>query len=146
MIVTIGTRKLPGLCIGYEIEVTIWSKVETKILCIMNATTKKITVQAIDFKLTRKLSAFVRKHMVNLETLSDRIVESRVLLKLDKSSVTADKVCEITLAMPGKDLFVSKNSPSFEVSITTAIDALKRQLEHWKASKSGKIGNFNNSI
>ena len=103
---------------------------------------KKITVQAIDFKLTRKLSGFVRKHMANLETFSDRIVESRVLLKLDKSSATADKVCEITLAMPGKDLFASKNSHSFEVSIATAIDALKHQLEHWKAATSGKIGNL----
>ncbi len=112
----------------------------------MDTITKKITVQAIDFKLTRKLSGFVRKHMAKLETLSDRIVESRVLLRLDKSSVTADKLCEITVVMPGKDLFVSKNSQSFEESITTAIDGLRHQLEHWKASMSGRTGDFHNSI
>ena len=112
----------------------------------MNTITKKIGVQAIDFKLTRKLSGFVRKHMAKLETLSDRIVESRVLLRLDKSSLAGDTVCEITLVMPGKDLFVSKNSQSFEESITTAIDALRHQLEHWKASMSGRNGNFHNSI
>jgi len=112
----------------------------------MNAITKNITIQAIDFKLTRKLSGFAKKHMANLETLSDRIIESRVLLKVDKSSEAEDKVCEIVLMMPGKDLFVSKKSQSFEESITTAVNALKHQLEHWKASMSGRSGDFHDSI
>jgi len=112
----------------------------------MNTIPKKVAVQAIDFKLTRKLSAFARKHMAKLDILSDRIVESRVLLRLDAAMLPENKVCEITVMMPGKDLFVSKNSQSFEESIATAIDALKHQMEHWKASMSGKGAGYHNSI
>ena len=112
----------------------------------MNTTNKKVTVQAINFKLTRKLSDFLKTHIAKLEAFSDRIVESRVLLRKDKSSEAADKVCEITVMMPGKDLFVSKKSQSFEESVTMAVEALKRQLEHWKTSMSGRDGDFHKSI
>jgi putative sigma-54 modulation protein len=112
----------------------------------MNTKAKKVTVNTIDFKLTPELSNFVQRHMEKLETLSDRIVECRVLLRLDKSSITEDKVCEITLMMPGKDLFVSKDSQSFEESVVVAIDAIKHQLEHWKSSISGSRDAVRNSI
>lgn len=104
----------------------------------MKTTTKKITVQAIDFKLSRKLAAFARRHVAKLDTFSDRIIESRVSLKLDTSVPVEKRVCTIMLVMPGQDLFVSKSSQTFEESIATATDAIKRQLEHWKASVSGQ--------
>src|SRR5687768_1059777 len=99
----------------------------------MNSTKKKITVQAIDFKLSRKLTAFARKHVAKLNTFSDRIEASHILLRLEASSQGDNRVCAITIVVPGKDLFVSKVGHSFEESIATAVEALKRQLEHWKA-------------
>ena len=104
----------------------------------MNTTAKKYTVQAIDFKLTRKLSSFARKHIEKLDMLSDRIVECRVQLRLERSAEPTDKVCEIALMMPGKDLFVSKKCQSFEESIATGVDALKHQLAHWKGINERK--------
>ena len=111
----------------------------------MNTKNNKITIQSTNFKSSRKLSAFVRKHVAKLEVLSDRIVEIRVSLKLD-TETESNKICEITLLMPGKDLFVSKKSESFEGSVTLSVDALKHQLEHWKASMSGRVGDFRKSI
>jgi hypothetical protein len=35
--------------------------------------------------------------------------------------------------VPGKDLFVRKVGHTFEESIANAVEAFKRQLEHWKA-------------
>jgi putative sigma-54 modulation protein len=105
----------------------------------------KIAIQSANFKLSRKLSSFVRKHVSKLELMSDRIVEIRVSLKLD-TAVESNKICEITISLPGKDLFVSKKSESFEESVTTSVDALKHQLEHWKASISGRDKDFRKSI
>jgi ribosome-associated translation inhibitor RaiA len=111
----------------------------------MNTKNDKIIIQSTDFKPSRKLSAFVRKHVAKLESLSDRIGEIRVSLKLDAVS-ESNKICEIALLMPGKDLFVSKRSESFEEAVILSVDALKHQLEHWKASVSGRAGNFRESI
>ena len=105
----------------------------------------KITIQTTDFKSSRRLSAFVRKHATKLDLFSDRIVEIRVSLKLGKA-IESNKICEITVLMPGKDLFVSKKSESFEESVTLSMDALKHQLEHWKASITGRTKNFRKSI
>ena len=107
---------------------------------------KKIVIQTTNFKSSRKLSAFVRKHVAKLEVLSDRIIEVRVSLKLDPSAVESNQACDITLLMPGKDLFVSKQTASFEESVSLAVDALKHQLEYWKASVSGKNKDFRKSI
>jgi len=111
----------------------------------MKLESNKIKLQAIDFKASRKLSAFVRKHVAKLNLLSDRIVESHVSLKVNASTGPENKVCEITLMMPGKDLFVSKTGQSFEESIAIAVDALKHPLEHWKASTNGKRKNLRKS-
>ena len=111
----------------------------------MNTRNSKVTIQCTDFKSSRKLSAFVRKHVSKLELFSDQIVEIRVSLKLDPSA-EANKVSEITVLMPGKDLFVSKRTESFEESVSFSVDALKHQLEHWKSSISGRKRNFRKAI
>lgn len=111
----------------------------------MNTKNNNITIQSTDFKPSRKLSAFVRKHLGKLESYSDRIIEIRVSLKLD-AVTESNKICEITVLVPGKDLFVSKKSDSFEEAVTLSVDALKHQLEHWKASISGRTGDFRKSI
>ena len=105
----------------------------------------KIAIQSTNFKSSRKLSSFVRKHVSKSELLSDRIVELRVSLKLD-ATVELNKICEITVLVPGKDLFVSKKRETFEESVSDSVDALKYQLEHWKASISGRNKNFRKSI
>jgi putative sigma-54 modulation protein len=106
---------------------------------------KKIAIQSTNFKSSRKLSSFVRKQISKLELMSERIVEIRVSLKLD-ATVESNKICEITVLMPGKDLFVSKKSESFEESVSTSVDALRHQLEHWKTSISGRDKNFRKAI
>jgi len=58
----------------------------------------KITIQAPDFKPRETLTSFVEDNVGKLALLSDRIIEGRVYLKLDKSDSRENKVCEIKLS------------------------------------------------
>ena len=75
---------------------------------------------------------FTRK----LENYFDRIITSEVYLRLDKSSNAINKVAEIRMNIPGKELFAKKQCKSFEEAADTAIDALRRQLKRYKDKHS----------
>ena len=112
---------------------------------IMNTQNSKVVIQSIDFKSSRKRLAFVRRQVSKLELLTDRIIEIRVSLKMD-GDAESNKVCEIGVSVPGKDLFVSKKSDTFEESVNLAVDALRHQIETWKATIAGRNRNFRESI
>ncbi len=59
--------------------------------------------------------------------------EREVILKLDKDHEKGNKFATITLHMPGEDLVACHQSKAFEESVDEAIDALKRQLDKFKA-------------
>lgn len=92
----------------------------------------KILIQAPDFKAQPELIEFVNDKIQKLELFSDRIIEARVLLKLDKSDNRENKVSEIKLVIPGNDLFASKQAKTFEEATVKTVDALKKQIEEWK--------------
>ena len=62
----------------------------------------------------------------------DQIIGSEVYLRLDKSDVNQNKIVEIKLNIPGKDLFAKKQCKSFEEATDVTIDALRRQLKKHK--------------
>ncbi|SKC83955.1 HPF/RaiA family ribosome-associated protein [Ohtaekwangia koreensis] len=95
----------------------------------------KIIIQTPDFKARQTLIDFVEEKVGKLESLSDRILEGRVNLKLDNSETGENKICEIKLVIPGHDLFASRQSDTFENAVQQSIDAVKHQLERWKDSK-----------
>lgn len=92
----------------------------------------KIIIQTPDFKAQPELTDFVNEKVEKLSLFSDRIIESRVLLKIDKSENKENKVSEIRVVIPGNDLFASKQAKSFEEATAKAVDALKKQIEDWK--------------
>lgn len=92
----------------------------------------KIIIQTPDFKAQPELTDFVNEKVEKLSLFSDRIIESRVLLKVDKSENKENKVSEIRVVIPGNDLFASKQAKSFEEATAKAVDALKKQIEDWK--------------
>jgi putative sigma-54 modulation protein len=94
----------------------------------------KIIFQTPDFKATKKLERFVHRHLEKLSITNGQIIEGRICLKLDKSDTDESKVCEIKLAIPGNDLFATKQTRAFEESVKT-VNALKHQLEHLKTSR-----------
>jgi putative sigma-54 modulation protein len=92
----------------------------------------KINIQTLDFSPKQDLLDLVNEKVGKLEKFSDRIVEARVLLRVEKADKRDNKVCEVRLAIPGNDLFVRKQFESFEEGIQKVTDSLQRQIKEWK--------------
>ncbi|MEQ8687927.1 MAG: HPF/RaiA family ribosome-associated protein [Imperialibacter sp.] len=92
----------------------------------------KTIIETPNFNVKDSLTEFVKLHVEKLEIISDKIVESRVFLKLDKFDNKENKVCEIKVSLPGNDLFASKHADSFEEAVVLTVEAIKHQLKRWK--------------
>lgn len=92
----------------------------------------KIHIQTQDFTAKQDLLDLVNEKVSKLERFSDRIVESRVLLRVEKADKRDNKICEVRVVIPGNDLFVKKQYESFEEGIQKATDTLSRQIKEWK--------------
>ena len=69
----------------------------------------KVMINSVHFKADQKLEDFITQKVEKL-----------------------NKIADIRLVLRGEDLFASKQSKTFEESIDTSIDALKKQLEKYK--------------
>lgn len=92
----------------------------------------KVHTEAIQFKADQKLIDFIEKRLAKMEQYFDRIIEARVILKLENSGQIKDKIAEVSLSVPGDTIFAKETNKSFEASIDSAADALKRQLIKYK--------------
>jgi len=92
----------------------------------------KILIQAPDIKIQAELNDFITEKVSKLERFTDGILESRVLLKVDKSDSRENKICEIKLVVRGHDLFASRQNKSFEEATIEAVEALRKQIESRK--------------
>ncbi|MCC6601191.1 MAG: ribosome-associated translation inhibitor RaiA [Crocinitomicaceae bacterium] len=91
-----------------------------------------VQVQSIHFDADHKLVDFIKEKMSKLTLMHDQILKGEVFLRLDKSDVHENKVAEIKLAIPGKELFARKQCRTFEEAADTAVDALRRQIDKHK--------------
>jgi putative sigma-54 modulation protein len=94
-----------------------------------------IKVEAVHFDADKKLVEFVNERVNKLGHFYDSIVSSEVHLKLGSSSENDNKIAEIKLNVPGKELFAKKQSKSFEESTDLCLDALKRQVQKHKEKR-----------
>ena len=65
-------------------------------------------MHAIHFKADKKLLSFIQERLNKLEQFNDQIVSAEVYLRLDKDREKENKITEIKLHVPGKDLFAKK--------------------------------------
>jgi len=85
-------------------------------------------MHAIHFKADQKLLSFIQERLKKLEQFNDQIVSAEVFLKLDKDREKENKITEIKLHIPGKDMFAKKQCKSFEEATNVAVEALRRQI------------------
>ncbi len=90
-------------------------------------------VQAVNFTAQQELVDFVNTRLEKLAQFSDQITTREVFLKVDKNDMGENKIAEIKLNLPGKELFAKKQSDSFEEAIDNVVEALKKQIEKHKA-------------
>ncbi|MCD6113374.1 MAG: ribosome-associated translation inhibitor RaiA [Bacteroidales bacterium] len=92
----------------------------------------KVNINSVHFKTDSKLEEFIREKIEKLSSVFDNILSSEVTLKLDNNEKKKNKISEIKLNIPGNELFVSKQSKSFEESFDNAVEALRKQLKKHK--------------
>ncbi|MFK7785243.1 MAG: HPF/RaiA family ribosome-associated protein [Crocinitomicaceae bacterium] len=90
-------------------------------------------VNTVHFTADQKLVNFIRGKVDKLGMMSNQIIASEVYLRLDKNDEQENKIAEVKLLLPGGELFAKKQCKSFEEAADNAVDALKRQIEKYKA-------------
>ena len=91
-----------------------------------------LQVHSLHFDADKKLIEFVNHKVGKLNQYFDKIVSGDVILKIDKSNESGNKVAEIKLNIPGKELFAKKQCKSFEEATDLACEALRRQVKRHK--------------
>lgn len=94
-------------------------------------------IQSPGIKAEQKLLTLVTKKLKNLGRFNEKIIESHVCLRMEKSDAQENKICEIRLVIPGNDLFAARSSQTFANAITETVNALKRQLSDHKTEHKG---------
>ena len=87
-----------------------------------------IKVQAVNFSADEGLVEFTEERLSKLDQFFDHIISSEVFLKVDKKESKNNKIAEIKLAIPGKDLFASKQYDTFEEAVDEAVEAVRKQV------------------
>lgn len=90
-------------------------------------------VNTVHFTADKKLVSFIQGKLNKLGMMSDQIIASEVYLRVDKNHEKENKIAEVKLLMPGSELFAKKQCKSFEEATDNVVDALKRQIEKYKA-------------
>jgi putative sigma-54 modulation protein len=95
-----------------------------------------IKIQAVHFTADAKLIDFITGKVEKLNQYYDHIVSCEIFLLIDKASTVNNKIGEIKLHIPGAEFFAKKQGNSFEESIDTAVEAIRKQLTKRKEKLS----------
>ena len=95
------------------------------------------SIQSVHFHADKKLIDHIDRKLEKLEQQHDRISQVTVFLKLDNLvHHIKDKVAEIRVHVPGRDLFVKSVSKSFEESFDSALDSMLNLMKKQKEKQS----------
>jgi len=92
----------------------------------------KVKVSSLHFNADQKLIDFASEKVSKLEKFYDKIIDSNITFRVDNADDKENKLTEIKINIPGKELFAKKQSESFEKSVDEAVEALRRQLKKHK--------------
>jgi len=91
-----------------------------------------VKVNSVNFTADQKLITFVNDKVNKLQLFFDNIIKSEVFLKVDKDQEKENKLAEIRILLPGKELFAKKQCRTFEEATDLAVEALRRQVKKYK--------------
>ena len=90
-----------------------------------------VIIQSLGFKASEDLEAFIREKLEKFDKELN-IIRANVALYTGSQSNPNGSYCEIRLEVPGNDLFVKRNSDSFEKAIVDTINTLKLNVHKAK--------------
>lgn len=92
----------------------------------------QIQVHSIHFDADAKLINFIEEKLEKLTQFHDHIIGGEVFLRIENSDTKENKVAEIKLLVPGRDMFARRQCKSFEEATDVAVEALRRQITKHK--------------
>jgi len=97
-----------------------------------------IKINSVRFDADQKLIDHIQKKVNKLGQFFDGIIGAEVFLRLENVQDDENKVAEVRLLIPGNDLFVKKQSKTFEEAINKAVETLNRQVTKYKEKMKSK--------
>lgn len=88
----------------------------------------KVSVQAVNFNVDKKLLDFTNEKLSKLEKFYDKIVSTEVFLRLENTSDKENKTAEVKIHVPGDEFMVKKTAKSFEEAVDSCAESLERVL------------------
>lgn len=98
-----------------------------------------LIIKYVGFEPSEKLNEFAYDRLENLERYNKKIISVELTFKSMRGRGHDNKLCQLYISVPGKNLFVAKKSPEFEAALTDAIDALKKQIRMKKTRRLNRI-------
>lgn len=90
-------------------------------------------IQSIHFDADTKLVSLIEEKLDRLtQYIQDRVIEAKVILKLEQVGKVQDKIIEVILNLPGQAVVAKSAKKSFEEALAEVIDSLKTQLLRYK--------------
>ncbi len=98
----------------------------------------RLQIHAVRFTADQSLLEFIQAKLDKLDTLHDRIISGEVFLRLEgaDSNKVKEKIVEVRLMLPGKELFVKEHDKSFESATDRVMDVLKDKLVRFKQKRN----------
>ena len=90
------------------------------------------TINSVKFRADETLEKFINEKVAKLDRMIDNAVRCEVTLKVEKPESDNNKIAELRIIVPGKDLFVTKQADTFEQAVADGVDTLKVQIEKYK--------------
>lgn len=92
-----------------------------------------INVHSIHFDADIKLVEFIKEKLHKLNQFHDNILSGEVYLRLEHDGENREnKVVEVRLAVPGRELFAKRQGKTFEEAAVNTAEALRSQVERTK--------------
>jgi len=90
----------------------------------------RLKMHAVRFTADQSLLDFIQAKLNKLDTFHDHIVSGEVFLKLEgaDSNKVKEKIIEVRLMLPGKEIFVKEHDKSFEAATDRVLEVLKDKL------------------
>jgi len=83
------------------------------------------TIEPVNFNASQDLITHVGKIFDKLVKFNDKIISADIYLKSLRETPKKDKLVEVRIFLPGKDVFVKQEADSFVSAAQQAFDRLK---------------------
>jgi putative sigma-54 modulation protein len=96
----------------------------------------QILIQSVRFTASSELRQFVSEKVSKLFEQDPSVLRAEVTLFEGAAGNPRNQFCEIQLSVPGENIFVKKNSESYEKSLLAAVGSLQKAVRRRKTKIS----------